>query len=284
VLLERLIAVTDWRTAWAVEGLLVWAVVLPPALLGMHDRPADLGQFPDGAAPPADAPLVEAGVTRAVAMRTGFFWVVTAAVAVSGMLSTAVAFHQISLLGERGLTPAGAAANFLPQTAAGLLATLATGALVDRVNPRWLVSGCMLALAGGLVWGVLVTPGWPAVGFGLTIGAAGGSIRALEAAAFPRVYGTAHLGSIRGFVMAVSVGSTAFGPLLFALVFDAAGSYAPALLSTALLPVLVAAAALLVTAAPDMPGARDDALPRATLRPADQPGSRSRALAHLRAP
>lgn len=71
-------------------------------------------------------------------------------------------------------------------------------------------------------------------------------------AAFPRVFGTAHLGSIRGFVMAVSVGSTAFGPLLFALVLDGTGSYAPALLGTAVLPLLVATAAPLVSAEPDV--------------------------------
>jgi cyanate permease len=108
------------------------------------------------------------------------------------------------------------------------------------------MAACMLALAGGLVWAVVVTPGLSAIGYGLTVGAAGGSIRALEAAALPRYYGTAHIGSIRGFVMAISVGSTAFGPLLFALVFDATGTYTPALLGTALIPLAVAVAAVLV--------------------------------------
>lgn len=246
VLLERLITATDWRTAWAIEGLVIWAVVVPVAVFGMRDRPASLGQVPDGTPLPPGSASPDWGVTRAVAMRTGFFWVLTAGVAAAGMLSTALAFHQISLLGERGLTAVEAAANFLPQTAAGLLATLAIGALVDRVSPRGLTAACMLALAAGLTWGVVVAPGLSAIGYGLTVGAAGGSIRALEAAALPRYYGTAHVGSIRGFVMAVSVASTAFGPLLFALVFDATGSYTPALLGTALIPLLVAAAAVLV--------------------------------------
>lgn len=241
--LERLIAVTDWRTAWAVEGLLVWAVVVPLALLGLRDRPADLGQWPDGEPPAPGESGGTWGVTRAEAMRTGFFWVVTAAVAVSGMLATALAFHQISLLGERGLTPVEAAANFLPQTAAGLGATLLTGVLVDRVSPRWLTSASMLGLATGLAWAVVVDPGWSAIGYGLVIGAAGGSVRALEGAAVPRYYGTRHVGSIRGFVAAVSVGSTAFGPVLFAVVHDLTGTYTPALLGSALLPLAVAAAA-----------------------------------------
>ncbi|MGY1836052.1 MFS transporter [Blastococcus sp. SYSU DS0510] len=244
--LEALISATSWRTAWAVEGLAVWAVVIPLALIGVRDSPADLGQRPDGDAPvagPEPAPVV--GATLGEAARTAFFWVVLAGVAVAGMLGTAVAFHQIDLLGERGLSSTAAAANFLPQTAAALLATLAVGALVDRIAPRWLTAGCMAALAAGLAWGAVVDPGWSAIGFGLLLGGSAGAIRTLEAGAFPRYFGTTHLGAIRGVVAGVSVGSTAFGPVAFALVHDATGGYTWALLSSALLPLLVAGAALL---------------------------------------
>jgi cyanate permease len=186
------------------------------------------------------------------------------------MLSTAVAFHQISLLGERGLSTVEAAANFLPQTAAALTATLAVGALVDRYDPRWLTTVSMLTLAGGLGWGAVASSGWSAIGFGVAIGAAGGSIRSLEAAAFPKYYGTAHTGSIRGFVAAISVGSTAFGPLLFATVHDLTGSYTPALLGTAVLPIAVAAAA--ATVRPPrrpVPGSPGPDLPTGAGLPAD---------------
>ncbi len=60
------------------------------------------------------------GLTRAQAVRQPYFWLLASAVAVSGMLGTAVAFHQISLLTARGLTVTEAAANFIPQTIAGL--------------------------------------------------------------------------------------------------------------------------------------------------------------------
>ncbi len=42
-----------------------------------------------------------------------------------------------------------------------------------------------------------------------------------------------------GFITSVSVGSTAFGPLMFAVPRDAAGSYTPALLGPAVLPLVV---------------------------------------------
>jgi MFS family permease len=256
LLLERLISAHGWRTAWVVEGLLIWAIVFPLAVFAMRDDPAHLGQRPDGDPAQAhDRHPEERGATRREALRTPFFWVLTAGVAVSGLLSTAVAFHQISLLGERGLSAAEAAANFMPQTIAGLVATLAIGHLVDRISSRWLTAASMLMLAGALVWAVVVDPGWSAIGFGVALGASGSSIRALESASVPKYFGTKHLGSIRGFVASISVGSTAFGPLLFATGFEVTGSYTTVLLGSVFLPLGVAAAAVVVRP----PRARDHA-------------------------
>ena len=248
VLLEPLISAHGWRIAWAVEGGLVWAIVIPLAVWGLKDHPAHLGQEADGAHRQSDhAATTRAwGLTRSQALRNPFFWLVTSGVAVSGALSTAVAFHQISLLGERGLTTIEAAGNFLPQMAASLAATLITGALADRASTRWVIVGCMMTLSIGLLVGTVVTPGWSAIGFGVLIGAAGGSIRTLEAATFPRFFGTLHLGSIRGLVTAISVGSTALGPVTFALIHDRQHSYIPALYAGATLPLAVAIAALLI--------------------------------------
>jgi MFS family permease len=247
LLLERLISAHGWRTAWVVEGILIWAIVIPLAVFAMKDDPSHLGQRPDGApADEHDAHREVRGATRREAFRTPFFWVLTAGVAVSGLLSTAVAFHQISLLGERGLSTAEAAANFMPQTVAGLVATLATGHLVDRISSRWLTVVAMLMLAGALLWAIVVDPGWSAIGFGVALGASGSSIRALEAASVPKYFGTKHLGSIRGFVASISVGSTAFGPLLFATGFQATGSYTTVLLGSVVLPLAVAIAAIIV--------------------------------------
>lgn len=213
----------------------------------LRDHPSDLGQRPDSAEP--DPSLVSPdgwGVTRAVALRTPFFWVLTSGIAVSGLLSTAIGFHQISLLTARGLTATEAAANFLPQTAASLVGTLAVGAIADRARPQVLFSASMASLATGLLLGVTVRPGLSAIVFGVLIAAAGGSVWALEAITFARHFGTRHLGAIRGVVTAISVGSTAFGPLLFATLHDTTGTYTAALLACIPLPVLVVICALLI--------------------------------------
>ncbi|MFW6034109.1 MAG: MFS transporter [bacterium] len=247
VVAEALIASHGWRLSWLVIGVAVWLVVIPVALFGMRDHPAALGQWPDGRAPGSGTAAVW-GVDRWTAVRHPFFWVVAGGVAVVGMLATGVNFHQISLLGERGLSPAEAAVNFVPQTIAALAATLGTGILADRVRHRWLIVGAMVMLGLALAWATWVTPGLSAVLFGALIGSAQGGMRAVEVATFPRYFGTRHIGSIRGILVALAVASTAFGPLLFASARELTGSYTAVLLASLPLPALVMAAGLVVRA------------------------------------
>jgi MFS family permease len=246
LLSERLIVDIGWRNTWLVEGLAVWVIVLPIALLGIRNRPSDVGQHVDGDSA-ADAPPAEVwGVTRKEALRSSFFWLVTIAVATISTITTAVVFHQIDLLGSRGLTPTEAAANFLPQTVATLIATLGIGALADRVSPRIVLITSMAMMAGGLLLATAVTPGLLAIAFGMLIGASGGAMRVVEATELPRYFGTLHIGAIRGVVTSVGIAGAAVGPVLFSLGHDVTGNYTAVLLASVALPVLVAFGALLV--------------------------------------
>lgn len=263
LLLERIIAGVGWRNAWLIEGLVIWAVLVPIAVAGMRSRRGRGVRTPVGEGRPAERPVGPSSFTRDEALRSPFFWLITLAVASAAMLTTAVAFHQIDLLGERGLRPIDAAANFLPQTVAGLAATLVIGILSDRMPPRLLLASVTCLLAVSLVMAMWVAPGWSSIAFGAMIGFASGGIRALEAVTLPRTFGLAHLGAIRGVVMAVAVGASAFGPILFAIGRDALGSYAPALLGGALIPIGLTVAAFLI----DPPRETDVPSASATTRP-----------------
>lgn len=239
-----IIPAVGWRGAWLVLGAAVWLIVVPIALRGMIDRPDQVGQQPDGDAPldaeaaaVADAEATAVSFTRGEAMRTPMFWAVGGAVAATGMIGTGLAFHQIDLLGEQGLTPVQAAANFVPQTVAALTATLLVGSMVDWFSSRWVLAVSMALLAVAMIMVPFVTPGLVAVAYGVVLGAAGSSARALEAASFPKLFGLRHVGAIRGVVTSVSVGSTAFGPLALSLGHDLTGSYVQVLLVLLALPV-----------------------------------------------
>ncbi|WIE79201.1 MULTISPECIES: MFS transporter [unclassified Curtobacterium] len=234
VFVESLIATSNIHTAWRVEAIAVAVVVIPVAFfLPRH-------QEPGSQTAQSGADVGQQLWTLREAASTGMFWVIAAGLAASGMLSTALAFHQVAVLGEQGLTATEAAANFLPQTVTGIAATLITGALSDRIAPKCGVTIAMVTLTGALVLLPTVQPGWTAIVYGLVLGAAGGSLRGIEAAAYVRYYGTANIGVIRGVATGVNLASTAFGPLLLALGHDIAGNYTAPVLCFAVLPATVA--------------------------------------------
>ncbi|NYE45340.1 MFS family permease [Spinactinospora alkalitolerans] len=242
LLSERVITEIGWRHTFLAEAGLIWIVVLPIAWWGMRGvrRVPEEGERSgaDGHGP-AEA---TAWPLRSI-VRTSMFWAISSAVACSGLVTTAVFFHQVSVLGEQGLTPTEAAANFLPQTLAGLLASLLFSAATDRFSPKLLISGAMAVHAVTLVLLPLVSPGVTAMAYGATLGAAAAGARGVEAAAFPYYYGTASLGTLRGLTQSIAVASTAVGPLLLSLGHDLTGSYEPVVVLLAALPAAIAVAA-----------------------------------------
>ncbi|WP_017602413.1 MFS transporter [Nocardiopsis lucentensis] len=241
LLAERVITVLDWRYTFAAEGVLIWAIVLPLAWWGLRGT----GRALEGAASPADGSHGgdEGGSwpLRAIT-RTSIFWAMASGVACSGLVATAVFFHQISILGEQGLSATEAAANFLPQTVAGLGAAMLFGSAADRLSPKVLMSAAMAMHAGALALLPVVTPGLGAVLYGVVLGSAAAGARAIESAALPYYFGTANLGSLRGLTQSIAVASTAVGPILLSLAHGWAGSYRPGVMGLAALCALVAVA------------------------------------------
>lgn len=240
VLLERVIAQVGIHDTWRWQALAVLIVVVPLALVFPGRR-----RMREPASPATGQVAIQGETwTVSEALHSGMFWVIAASLATSGTLITALSFHQIALLGERGLTPLEAAANFLPQMVTGLLATMLTGSLIDRTSPKLYVIFSMTTLAASLLMLPLVSPGWSAVLYGLMLGAASGSLRGMEAAAYVRYYGTQHIGSIRGIATSISLASTAFGPLALALGVDLVGGFTLPAVALAVIPLIVAMCAV----------------------------------------
>lgn len=246
----RVVAMASVVAAVTAPGQTAGVAVFTDHLI--RDRPA--GRRRDGAQPEAEQSSGLTGWTRREALRTRMFWAIAAGPFASGMLVTAISFHLISLLGDRGFSAAAAAAIFIPLTVGSLLATFGMGALADRVAPKLLICASMGMLAVALLGARLVTPGWTAIGFGIALGAAGGSPRAVENAAMAYHFGLAHLGSIRGLVSSMNVAASAAGPLILALGYAEAGTYGPVLLILLAIPAVVAAFA--ATAPPPQPQTR----------------------------
>jgi len=246
VAVSLVIEAYDWRIAWAATGVLIWFTVVPIARFGIADRPREFGRVPDR---PADAgddrkAVGPRAATRGEALKTGRFWILVAAMGSVAMLATALNFHQISLLGDAGLTPTEAAVMFLPQTIGAALAGIAFGYMSDRLSGRWLLPITMGLLTASLLLASSLTAGLTVVLYAVVLGSAGGASRSIGATLLSRWFGTAHIGAIQGAASFLGVASTAVGPVAFSIARDATGSYEQAALVFALIPTTVALAAL----------------------------------------
>jgi MFS family permease len=248
---SRLIPHLGWRYTW----LLLAAVVLVAAQLLAHAvaRPAGpvaSGPVASGTTLPDTNSVIDAeGVSGRRSTldrhRRSAFLVVAAGFATTAALGTALGFHQIAILEERGLSAGAAAANFLPQSLAAATVAITVGRIVDRVYGRVVIPVCMALLAIALL-SLRVVEGAPtALIYGLMLGSAAAAVGASEGTLLARWLGTEQLGRIRGRLMATVVTGSAIGPLAFTLLADVAGSYTTAASIAAVLPIAVGMVAAL---------------------------------------
>lgn len=250
IFLNLAIEAYSWRTAWLLSAVAVWLIVIPIGYFGIVDRPADVGQHTDGddvcsvAATPG---LTARSHSRREAVGETRFWLLSLTVATTGLLATALNFHQISILGEAGLSAAEAAAMFLPQIAGAITAGLVVGASSDRIPTRFLLTTSMALILAALLLVSVIEPGWQVVVYAITLGTAAGSLRPLAATVLPRWFGLANIGAIQGVSTFVAVGATAVGPVALSLSRSWTGSYSSAALLFASMPLAIGMASLVVT-------------------------------------
>ena len=249
-----LIGAFGWRQAWLLTATGIALTVPAIGRFALIDRPAAIGQVPDGIPGVTTETFVpQPSLTVREAVRTPAFLSLMSIVASSAALITGLTFHNVSVMGEGGLTETEAAAIFVPQMIGVVSASFVVGWLTDRVRAQVLVPFAGLALASAVARAAAVGPGVAAMVYGLVSGIAGGSIRALGSALLPKWFGTDHIGAIRGISHTVAVAASATGPLLLSIGNDLSDSYRPVLVICAVAIAAVAASTALVKA----PGAPD---------------------------
>ncbi|NNF54458.1 MAG: MFS transporter [Acidimicrobiales bacterium] len=253
VVMNASITQLGWRQAWVAAAVTVPLVLLPITFFGLVDRPAVIGQLPDGQLSrrhlerhPEPAAGNTWGYTRGEAIRHPAFWLLLTMVTMTSMLITGLNFHQIDLLVQSGLTEGEAALMFLPQILGSTLSGFAVGWLVDRVAGRFLPAlGLVLLGLSHLLASTLGAP-WVVVVYALSLGVTGGATRVISSSLLPKWFGTAHIGSLQGVIQFTGVAGSSLGPLLLSVSHGQLGSYGSAALLLAVLPFLTAGYALVV--------------------------------------
>lgn len=271
VALNAVIQTSSWRTGWLVAAAAVAVIIVPIGWFGLIEPPSE----------PPDPFLAESdgsgsgdtgddsvavvsdrfSYTRWEAARTRQFWILSVIGVGSGMLTTALNFHQIDLLGEAGLSPSRAAAMFLPQVVGSAVASLGIGLVLDRVGARFVPAFTMVILLAVHGVAASLAAGWTILAYALLLGAVGGSVRAALNTMVPGYFGVEHIGSIQGLMFLAMVAGTALGPVTLSLVEGRTGSYRSANVILAVIPVLGLLFSLTNTTAPPRPDSSRDTVP-----------------------
>lgn len=251
LIIHMLITNMGWRAAWIGLALIIWGVVVLPSFLLVRRSPESVGLLPDGdlrpsiiakAIPPTVAE--EQAFSLSEAMRTRAFWLLIFAGSGQSLIGTAMIFHQISLLGSRGLDASVAASVFAVLAPSSLVGAFTAGFLVDLFPNRLILAVCQFLLTLVMIWVFAIEQPWQAFIYGAGLGATGGASLTTMTVIWANYYGRAHLGSIRGAAQTSMVGFAALGPLPFGFLFDLTGTYSAAILMFLLLPIACLAAAL----------------------------------------
>jgi len=216
-----------WRSTWLAVALGLAAVLAPlVARLGAVERtprrPAE-----QGAERGADDQAAEAtGLdgrhwARRDVLRHPVFWALLPGVLASPFMGTALLFQAAPLMAAKGWSLELYAAAFPAFAAASVAGGLVSGLLVDRFGPVRLVPFVLLPLAAGL--GIVAGATAPFAVFAVLalIGLTTGAVFTLVAALFAELYGTRHLGAVRGLVSSFTVFGTALAPGVTGLLLDA---------------------------------------------------------------
>lgn len=238
---ERLIAFTDFRTAFQIEAVLVLAIVIPIALFlpsKKHEVAKD--QFTE-----TGTLIAVTGMTGSEARKTLGFWMIAMAMIAVGVVSTAFSFHLISILGNQGFSPLEAAATFIPQTVGSLVLAVVVGGLTDRFHPKLGVILAMSSMALAMAMLFFVETGLLGLVFGFLIGSSQGAMKGVDTVAMVQYFGRAHIGEIRGWAHSIGLISTALGPILLSLGLDVFGNYYAPSLILLVLPLSAIALAII---------------------------------------
>lgn len=242
-----------WRAGWLAVGIAVLAVGFIPTWLLLVRAPEDIGLVPDRRTTPQAAatgiapgmvPLAEPAYSRAGALHTPAFWLLSLFTLFAYPVQAGVSLHQAPFLIERGLQPAVAATVVSTFSFGSGVGSLAFGFFPRSLPVRYaLALAALLQLVGTLTM-LGVHASLHAYLAAAVFGAGIGGLLTLLPIAWADYYGRRSFGAIRGLALTGQVLAQAAGPVLSGVLRDWSGSYDLSLQCFAVLSCLAVFSAL----------------------------------------
>ena len=235
----------DWRAGWIAIGTTVLAVGFLPVWLFLVRRPEDVALQPDrivaGAAGHA-AP--EPRFSRAEAMRTRAFWLLSLYTILVFPVQAGVSLHQAPHLIERGFAPIAAATVISFFSAMSAVASFGIGFLPRRWPLRYTMAAAAVLVAAGTLGLIGVGSVVAAYLFAGLFGLGIGGVMTLLPMAWADYFGRESYGAIRSVALSLQVLAQAAGPLASGVLRDATGNYTTSLILFGTLAALAVGAVL----------------------------------------
>ncbi len=221
-----------------IASSVVGLVLCVPLAIFVMGKPAPKGDL-------SSAPAVETRVwTRASALRSPAFWLVSAPFSISLLSQAAFLVHQIAFLeGSIGRANAGIAVAIM--TAASICGRLTMGSFVDRLNLRIFSAISLVTQAAALIAMTQTASALPLFIFCAVYGLSVGNLITLPSLIVQREFPPAAFGMIVALSTAITQFTYAFGPGLIGVVRDASVSYTPAIALCVLLNLAAAGIVLI---------------------------------------
>ena len=216
-----LIATLGWRWAWAAFGvglLVILVPILQWLLRGHGARHAAFAATTASLGASSD-PAARQWTQREVLGDLRFYMVIPNTTA-GGFIMTGLFFHQLHLVEVKGWSITLFASSFVIFAAAAVVAAILVGPLVDRVRAVKLLPYHQLPFALSLLTLAAFDHFAVAIVFMALNGISMGSGRTISGAVWAELYGVTNLGAIRSMVHAVTVFSTALGPVTMGWLID----------------------------------------------------------------
>jgi MFS family permease len=216
------IALAGWRQTWVL--LAVALVLLMPLLMLLlqgHDRRH--ARYLDSLTARENSTGQSTAIrswTRPEVLRDPRFYLYMPAQLCPSFFFTGFFFHQIYIVESKGWDLAGWAAMFAGYAVASLLATIASGPLVDRLGAVRHAPWFCLPLGAGLLLLSMGDHVILASAFLILTGITSGWNPTVVGPFWAELYGTRHLASIKAMGTALMVLSSALSPFVLGWLFD----------------------------------------------------------------
>jgi MFS family permease len=218
-LLVLLIGAVGFRTAMLTAAAVMLAILIPVVLAWV----------PSHTAASAVAPTSDPAMTRGQAMRNLSFWSVSGSFSLALIAQVAFIVHQIALM-EPLVGRAQAALSISLMTAFAVIGRFTLGAVVDRLEPRFISSVSMFSQAVALLVMTQTTDPTLLLACCAAYGFSVGNIITLPSLILQREFPAASFSLVLGLSTAIGTFAGALGPGLIGLIRGLTGDYNAALL------------------------------------------------------